>query len=65
MFYAHSDVTALHVSALVCVPLTVLLMDLPPLCPRSDITALCIGNAYNRLQWEDVTVSGRGGGGKG
>jgi hypothetical protein len=23
---------------------------------RSDITALCSGNAYNRLQWEDVTV---------
>lgn len=24
---------------------------------RSEITALCKGNAYNRLQWEDVTVS--------
>lgn len=24
---------------------------------RSDITALCFGNAYNRLQSEDVTVS--------
>eukprot|EP00201_Polytomella_parva_P022963 CAMPEP_0175046128 /NCGR_PEP_ID=MMETSP0052_2-20121109/4848_1 /TAXON_ID=51329 ORGANISM="Polytomella parva, Strain SAG 63-3" /NCGR_SAMPLE_ID=MMETSP0052_2 /ASSEMBLY_ACC=CAM_ASM_000194 /LENGTH=614 /DNA_ID=CAMNT_0016309819 /DNA_START=1556 /DNA_END=3400 /DNA_ORIENTATION=- len=23
---------------------------------RSDITQLCRGNAYNRLQWEDVTV---------
>ncbi len=23
---------------------------------RSDITLLCKGNAYNRLQWEDVTV---------
>jgi hypothetical protein len=23
---------------------------------RSDITALAQGNAYNRLQWEDVTV---------
>jgi hypothetical protein len=25
---------------------------------RSDITKLCKGNAYNRLQWEDVTVRG-------
>ena len=25
---------------------------------RSHITDLCKGNAYNRLQWEDVTVSG-------
>jgi hypothetical protein len=24
---------------------------------RADITQLCKGNAYNRLQWEDVTVS--------
>lgn len=24
---------------------------------RADITRLCKGNAYNRLQWEDVTVS--------
>ena len=23
---------------------------------RADITALCRSNAYNRLQWEDVTV---------
>ncbi|DBA88580.1 TPA: hypothetical protein ACH3X2_005047 [Trebouxia sp. C0005] len=23
---------------------------------RSDITTLCKGNSYNRLQWEDVTV---------
>ena len=23
---------------------------------RADITALCKSNAYNRLQWEDVTV---------
>ena len=23
---------------------------------RADITNLCKGNAYNRLQWEDVTV---------
>jgi CBS-domain-containing membrane protein len=23
---------------------------------RADITKLCKGNAYNRLQWEDVTV---------
>lgn len=27
---------------------------------RSDITKLCKGNAYSRLQWEDVTVSGTG-----
>jgi hypothetical protein len=25
---------------------------------RADITKLCKGNAYNRLQWEDVTVRG-------
>ena len=25
---------------------------------RSDITQLCRSNAYNRLQWEDVTVGG-------
>jgi hypothetical protein len=25
---------------------------------RSDITKLCKGNAYSRLQWEDVTVNG-------
>jgi hypothetical protein len=25
---------------------------------RADITQLCKGNAYTRLQWEDVTVSG-------
>lgn len=24
---------------------------------RSDITSLVKGNAYSRLQWEDVTVS--------
>lgn len=24
---------------------------------RADITSLCKGNAYSRLQWEDVTVS--------
>lgn len=28
---------------------------------RADITQLCKGNAYNRLQWEDVTVSGGSG----
>jgi hypothetical protein len=27
---------------------------------RSDISLLCKGNAYNRLQWEDVTVRGGG-----
>lgn len=27
---------------------------------RSEITALARGNAYNRLQWEDVTVSDEG-----
>ncbi len=26
---------------------------------RGDITALARGNAYNRLQWEDVTVRNR------
>ncbi len=26
---------------------------------RGDITALARGNAYNRLQWEDVTVRER------
>jgi hypothetical protein len=36
---------------------------------RADITKLCKGNAYNRLQWEDVTVRGgaalrRAGGGE-
>jgi len=30
---------------------------------RSDITKLCKGNAYSRLQWEDVTVRRVGGGG--
>ncbi len=33
---------------------------------RSQITDLCKGNAYNRLQWEDVTVrAGVGQGGEG
>jgi hypothetical protein len=41
------------VSALPVVSESGVLLDI---YARSDITKLCKGNAYSRLQWEDVTV---------
>lgn len=43
----------LKVSALPVVSESGVLLDV---YSRADITCLCRGNAYNRLQWEDVTV---------
>jgi hypothetical protein len=43
----------LQVSALPVVNDQGVLLDI---YARADITALCKGNAYSRLQWEDVTV---------
>lgn len=44
----------LQVSALPVVNEQGVLLDI---YARADITKLCKGNAYSRLQWEDVTVS--------
>ena len=46
-------VPSFQVSALPVVDENLVLLDI---YARSDITKLCKGNAYNRLQWEDVTV---------
>jgi hypothetical protein len=43
----------LQVSALPVVDEQGALLDI---YARADITKLCKGNAYSRLQWEDVTV---------
>lgn len=45
---------AVQVSALPVVNEQGVLLDI---YARADITQLCKGNAYSRLQWEDVTVS--------
>ena len=42
-----------------CLPVVDEKRQLLDVYARSDITQLCKGNAYNRLQWEDVTVRTR------